>query len=73
MSEWICTAPDVYQLGRYTVDRAFDGSSYPFAVKFDGKLMTRPHGMFTGYQRFKSLGAAMKWAEERRRARGEQG
>jgi hypothetical protein len=54
----------VATLGPWSVHEAFPGTKYPWAVHYKGVLLQRPHGNYTGYQRFMTEDNARRWVEK---------
>lgn len=63
---WTQESDGIFTLGQYTVELDFAGTKYPWAVRFRGRMLQRPHGTYTGYQRFMSSDNAKRWVESRR-------
>ena len=52
--------------GPYKVsDREHRTTAHPWMVYYKGKPMQQAHGRFTGYKRFKILGNAILWVDQR--------
>ena len=52
--------------GPYKVsDREYRTTAHPWMVYFEDKPMQQAHGFFTGFKRFKILGNAILWVDQR--------